>query len=113
MDRASVAAGFALRDAAGNAVPGTLSWPRPDTLVFHPRTWLARGAAYSAVVGAGIRAAEGPLAAQAGASWSFTTAGLPTVSATTPSNGDRSADMTNGLMLHFNAPVDPRLVRAH
>src|SRR5207253_11304202 len=72
MDRASVAAGFALRDAAGNAVPGTLSWPRPDTLDFRPRTWLAPGARYSTVVGAGIRSAEGSLAAQAGASWSFT-----------------------------------------
>src|SRR5256885_326083 len=59
MDRASVAAGFALRDAAGRAVPGTLSWLRPDTLVFRPLTWLARGAAYSAVVGAGLRSAEG------------------------------------------------------
>src|SRR5437764_419112 len=113
MDHASVAAGFALRDAAGRAVPGTLSWLRPDTLVFRPLTWLARGAAYSAVVGAGIRSAEGSLAAQAGASWSFTTAGLPTVSATTPSNSDRTADMTDGLVLHFNAPVDQRLVRAH
>src|SRR5918912_503961 len=50
MDHASVAASFALRDAAGRAVPGTLSWPRPDTLVFRPRTWLALCAAYNAVV---------------------------------------------------------------
>src|SRR5919204_1307201 len=113
MDRASVAAAFVLRDAAGRAVPGTLAWPRPDTLVFRPRTWLALGTAYSTVVGAGMRSAEGPLAAQAGASWSFTTAGLPTVSDTTPSNDDRSADLTNGLIVRFNAPVNPRLVRAH
>ena len=53
-DRASVAAVFTLHDAAGNVVPGTRSWPRPDTLVFRPRTWLAPGAAYRAVAGAGI-----------------------------------------------------------
>ena len=40
------------------AVPGTLSSPRPDTLVFRPRTCPAPGTGYSAMMGAGIRSAR-------------------------------------------------------
>ncbi len=111
VDRASVAAAFGLRDDAGRPVPGALSWPRGDTLLFRPSAELAPGARYSASVGTGLRSAEGPLPARGRAAWGFTTAALPLVT-TTPSNGDRSADMSGGLTLHFSAPVSLARVRA-
>ena len=112
VDRASVAAAFVLRDGAGRTLSGGYAWPRADTLVFRPVAGLAPGVTYRAAVGAGLRSAEGALAASGRTSWSFTTAGNPVVDSTTPANGDRSADVSNGLTLHFTAPVDPKLVGA-
>jgi len=112
VDRASVAAAFVLHDSAGRTLSGGYAWPRADTLVFRPAAGLTPGVTYRAAVGAGLRSAEGALAASGRASWSFTTAGNPVVDSTTPANGDRSADVSNGLTLHFTAPVDPKLVGA-
>ncbi len=112
VDRASVAAAFTLRDDAGHPVPGALSWPRGDTLLFRPSAGLAPGARYSATVGAGLRSAEGALSASGDAAWRFTTAARPTLTGMTPANGARGADLSNGLELRFNAPVDPARVRA-
>ncbi len=112
VDHASVAAAFTLRDGAGRTLSGGYAWPRADTLIFRPAAGLAPGVTYRAAVGAGLRSAEGALAASGRTSWSFTTAGNPVVDSTTPANGDRSADVSNGLTLHFTAPVDPKLVGA-
>ncbi len=112
VDRASVVAAFALRDGAGRAVPGALTWPRGDTLLFRPSAGLTPGAAYHAAVGAGLRSVEGPLPARGGAAWSFTAAARPVVTHTSPANGDRTADLNDSLTLHFSAPVALSLVRA-
>jgi len=112
VDRASVTAAFTLRDSAGRPLSGSYAWPRSDTLIFRPAAGLVPGVTYHAAVGAGLRSAEGALAANGGSSWSFTTAGVPVVDGATPANGDRSADVSNGLTLHFTAPVDPKLVGA-
>jgi len=111
-DHASVAAALTLRDGAGRTLSGSYAWPRADTLIFRPSAGLAPGVTYRAAISAGLRSAEGALTASGRVSWSFTTAGNPVVDSTTPANGDRSADVSNGLTLHFTAPVDPKLVQA-
>jgi len=110
VDHASAA--FTLRDASGRTVAGTYTWPRADTLVFRPAAGLALGESYSASVGAGLRSAEGALSTAGGAAWRFTTAAHPALTGMTPANGARDADLSNGLSLRFNAPVDPTRVRA-
>jgi len=112
VDRASVATAFALRDGAGRPVPGMMSWPRGDTLVFHPSAGLRPGVRYNAAVSRALRSAEGPLAARGDAAWGFATAGAPTLVDSAPANGTRAADTSQGVSLRLSAPVLPALVRA-
>ncbi len=112
-DHASAEAAFSLRDQQGRRISGTFSWPRPDTMLFHPLHWLTPGDSFSAEVGAGMRSAEGPLGPTGPTTWQFTTAAIPRVTGSTPSNGERSGDLSQGLKLFFNAPVDPRLISKH
>jgi len=112
VNHASVAAAFSLRQDGGTAVPGAYTWTRPDTLVFHPTGGLALGARYSATVGAGLRSTEGPLPALGPATWSFSTAGALKIGDTSPTNGETDADLSQGVVIHLTAPVDPGLARA-
>ncbi len=112
VDHASVAAAFSLRQDGGAAIPGTYTWTRPDTLVFHPTGGLALGARYSVTMGAGLRSTEGSLPALGPATWSFSTAGALAVVDTSPANGETDADLSGGVTIHLTAPVDPRLAQA-
>ncbi len=105
MDRAATQAAFSLRDAAGHSVPGVFSWRGP-TLQFQPDQPLVRTESYVASLSTGARAAEGPLPMVAPVSWNFSVAPYLQIVGASPPAGSSAADLSSGITITFNAPVD-------
>lgn len=115
VDKASASAALSVRgEGQGTTlVNGIYTWPRPDTLVFHPTDGLQPGQLYAVAVSTALRSAEGPLGATESAHWTFTTAGALNVSTTAPSDGAMNVDNNGNLSITFTAPVDVNSVKAH
>jgi uncharacterized protein YfaS (alpha-2-macroglobulin family) len=107
MDQPSSEAAFALHDAGGRAVPGTFSWPAPDTLSFKPLTPLSRSASYVVSEAATARSAEGPLSMTRAAGWQFVVAPYLRVTGSTPVAGTVLTwdDPGPSVQVLFSAPV--------
>ena len=106
MERASVEAGLTLRDAAGEEVPGSISWSEDATEVtLIPGRPLDLGAEYEVVAEAGLRGSERG-AMRSGRSARFTTVHPPELVGTTPEEGEGEARCCT-LRLHYNNPMDP------
>ncbi|MGH2347696.1 MAG: Ig-like domain-containing protein, partial [Chloroflexota bacterium] len=107
MDHSSSEAAFMLRDSNGRSVPGTFSWPAPDTLRFQPLAPLTRSAGYTVSEAMTARSAEGPLPMTKSASWQFVVAPYLTVTGSTPANGTVLGSDNPGpnVEVDFSAPV--------
>jgi alpha-2-macroglobulin len=97
VDRAAAEAAFALRDASGQAVNGSLSWKDDRGLVFQPEQPLEAGASY--VAGPGIGVVDGAR------TWRFSVAPLPRVLGSVPEDGGELARNT-GVKITFSSPMD-------
>jgi hypothetical protein len=110
MTAASITAStFTLRDPAGNAVAGVVSYNTTSRVAtFNPSGTLALsgGTVYTATIRGGpggvTDTAGNPLAADA--VWTFTTT-PPVVSATVPSSGATSVSRTANITVTFNGPM--------
>jgi len=114
MDKPSAEAHFSLIAAqAGETVAGSFSWQDDSTLVFQAEQPLQPTTRYEARVTAGAAAANNPEAiVKEDFSWSFTTAGLPSVVSTSPANGATRADPW-GVSITFATPMDEESVESN
>ncbi|MCO4255365.1 S8 family serine peptidase [Pseudarthrobacter cellobiosi] len=98
---------FSLRNAAGTAIPATVSYnATTKTATLDPSANLAVDATYTATLVGGataIRDTEGtPLAST---SWTFTTGPAPTVTGFTPGSNSLLVRRNNNLSVTFSEPV--------
>ncbi|MCJ7511153.1 MAG: Ig-like domain-containing protein, partial [Dehalococcoidia bacterium] len=114
MDKASAEAHFSLMAVvAGEAVRGSFSWQDDSTLVFQTEQPLQPATRYEARVAAGAVAAKNAEAiVKEDFSWSFTTAGLPSIVSTDPTNGATRADPW-GVSITFATPMDEESVESN
>ena len=105
MDR-SAGGGIALRDLAGPAIPGRVTWNDDATAAtFTPSATLSRSTKYIVSVEKGLRGARGGETSVVRTS-AFTTVGLPSVASTRPANGEQGADRYS-VTIQFATPMDP------
>jgi uncharacterized protein YfaS (alpha-2-macroglobulin family) len=114
MDKASAEAHFSLMAVkAGEAVAGSFSWQDDSTLVFQAEQPLQPSTRYEARVAPGAAAANNSEAiVKEDFSWSFTTAGLPSVVSTDPTNGETRAEPW-GIDITFATPMDEESVESN
>ncbi len=85
---------FSLKDAAGQAVAGTLTYDSPsNTMTFTPSTLLKQGATYTAQVSGATDNYNNPMASPF--SWTFTTTTTSTIFSTTSTPAVASSGDTN------------------
>jgi len=108
MDHRSVETRFELRPAlggCGSAAPCTLVW-RGNAVVFtHPQVNFHLSTAYEVLLHGGYRDAGGKQNSLEH-SWSFTTEGLPALTAVDPSDGSVGVPADRNIVLTFNRPMD-------
>ncbi len=105
MDRASVEAGFQLSRSDGSTISGTFDWSDDGAVAtFTPRVPLSYEAMFEIVLPSGLKGARGGETAQEWRS-TFTTAGEPRVSRTTPGDGATDAPRYSAQVI-FSNPMD-------
>src|SRR2546426_11729259 len=116
MDR-SAANGISVRGSNGvlgdvltAPIPGKFTWSEGDAVVtFNPTARMAVETKYTVTVAKGLKGAHGSETAAARTS-TFTTIALPSISSTSPKNGDNDAGRF-GVNLEFATPMDPTTLR--
>ncbi|MCA9972979.1 MAG: Ig-like domain-containing protein, partial [Anaerolineales bacterium] len=110
MDPDSVESAFAVTDAGGSRIAGEFSWPRPDTLVFTPRS-LRRQADYRVQIADTAEAANGrPL--RSAIDLSLRTVGFLEVGQVIPAADTAAVDTDSSITVFFNRPVVPVVTSA-
>jgi len=98
---------FTLTGPGNSSVQGTVSY-NAGTMVatFTPTSSLSYNTAYTAMISTGVMS-SGNVALAAPYSWSFTTttAPVPTVTTTVPTNGATSVNINNALTATFSVPM--------
>jgi uncharacterized protein YfaS (alpha-2-macroglobulin family) len=102
MDQASVEAAFELEPAAS----GSFNWPRPDTVIFTPRSDLKRQQTYSLRLAETAKSANG-MALQGTADFQLQTVGFLEVSQIIPADGINGVQTDGAVTVLFNRPVVP------
>lgn len=102
MNQESVEAAFELEPAAG----GSFSWPRPDTVIFTPRSNLERQQSYKLRIAETARSANG-MALQDPADFQLQTVGFLEVSQVIPADGVTGVQTDGAVTVLFNRPVVP------
>lgn len=109
MDQASTEAGFALRDANGEPVAGTVSWSDDGTLLtFDPTDPLTIASNYTLSVDAAAAKGLGGASVREGRDFTFRTVDFPSVREVYPL--DRQPDVAPGLIwatIYFATPMNP------
>jgi hypothetical protein len=107
MDQPSVEAAFEITtaDDEETAVTGLFEWPRPDTVIFTPRTELKRAQPYRVRIGAQASAATGHSLGQA-VELDLQTVGFLAVSQVIPAP-EQEAAVDAAITVLFNRPVVP------
>ena len=101
----SAASGISVRDLAGNAVPGTVSWDATRTIAtFNPLAALARSTVYIVSVEKGLKGALRGVTSALRTS-SFRTISPLQILQVFPGDGEKSAGRF-GIRLQFNNPMD-------
>lgn len=93
-----------VKDKATTSTPGRFTWIA-NTLVFTPTQPLELGALYHVYVDKGALAASGTASTQQATHTQFQVAGIPSVVAFTPRDGDTAADPYRGLQITFSSPI--------
>ncbi len=106
MEQESVEEAFEISGDAAREVSGQFEWPRPDTLVFTPRSSLQRNASYQVRIGETARSQNGqnlpePFQRQ------FQTVGNLQVSQVIPGDGVSGVATDGSITVLFNRPVVP------
>ena len=86
-------------------VEGTVSWSG-STMIFTPRDRLALETSYTATVGSGIRDLSGNRIATPPPSFTFVTAGRPSVAETMPADGALDVAVDEPLLITFSTLMD-------
>ncbi|MEJ2748571.1 MAG: Ig-like domain-containing protein, partial [Anaerolineae bacterium] len=102
MDQESVEAAFELEPAAS----GSFSWPRPDTVIFTPRSELKRQQSYKLRLAETAKSANG-MALQGPADFQLQTVGYLEVSQVIPDDGVNGVQTDGAVTVLFNRPVVP------
>jgi len=112
MDQGSVAQALEVQSAADDtAVAGSLTWPRPDTVIFTPQEQLARQQTYRVMVGESAKGQNGQ-AMSAPAEFNLQTIGALEVSQVIPENGATDVAADGTITVLFNRPVVPLVTTA-
>ena len=110
MDQASVANALLVSNETQSA-DGTLTWTRPDTLVFTPNQALERKQRYTVKIDKTAQGINGkPLADTV--SFDFSTIGFLEVSQITPANNTDNVEADAAITVIFNRPVVPLVTTA-
>ncbi|GAB4279950.1 MAG: hypothetical protein Kow0080_32500 [Candidatus Promineifilaceae bacterium] len=112
MNQQSVETAFSAEQASsGRAVSGEFSWPRPDTLIFTPRTTLARQQTYNIRINNNAKSSNGiPL--KEPVSLTLQTVGNLEVSQVIPAPGTTDVQPDTAVTVLFNRPVVPLVTTA-
>ena len=103
---ANAGQGITLKDQAGNAVPGSVTWSEGNTVAtFTPSVQLTHKTQYTATIPRGLKGARGGETLDERAPV-FTTIGLPGVERTEPPAGSTGAQRY-GPSISFVSPMDP------
>ncbi|MCB9420546.1 MAG: Ig-like domain-containing protein [Ardenticatenaceae bacterium] len=102
MDQESVERAFELEPAAS----GSFSWPRPDTVIFTPRSDLKRQQTYNLRLAETAKSANG-MALQDAANFQLQTVGYLEVSQVIPGDGVSGVQTDGAITVLFNRPVVP------
>ena len=108
MDQESVEAAFGVTQATGDSeeVPGTFSWPRPDTVVFTPQAELRRQQSYEVQIGE-TAAGQNGLSLETPVNLALQTVGFLEVSQVIPAEGSGEVQTDAAITVMFNRPVVP------
>ncbi|MBK8985474.1 MAG: Ig-like domain-containing protein [Chloroflexi bacterium] len=107
MDQNSVAQALAVQNVADDtAVSGSLTWSRPDTVIFTPAGQLNRQQTYRVMVGETAKGANGQ-AMSAPAEFDLQTIGALAVAQVIPANGTTGVAADGTITVLFNRPVVP------
>lgn len=116
MDPDSVAANTSLTDAAGQAVPGTLTWqPGNAAFIFKPNALLARDALYTFTVNSAAQA-RGGVSLESGASLSRRSVPNFAFNYSNPNNGEMVTSYGSSygnVSFFFSAPVIKRQLQKY
>ena len=107
MDRASIQAGLVLREAEGGSVAGSFTWSRGATeavVAITPHVPLKLNTKYEVIAPAGLRSPNGGVTHSERVA-RFTTVAPPRVTATSPTDGETSANCC-AISVDFNNPMD-------
>jgi alpha-2-macroglobulin len=107
MNQPSVEQAFTIEESeAGSAVPGALSWPEEDTLVFTPRASLARDESYRVSIGTRAAGRNGQQL-QEPVELLFQTVGYLQAAQIIPADGSEGISTDASITVLFNRPVVP------
>ncbi|MCL4870442.1 MAG: Ig-like domain-containing protein [Anaerolineae bacterium] len=108
MNRASVEAAFAITQAQGStqAVRGSFTWPRSDTVVFTPSTQLTRQQRYNVRISPEAQGLNGQ-SLEAPVLLNLETVGYIAVSQVIPSPDTNNVQTDSAITVLFNRPIVP------
>jgi uncharacterized protein YfaS (alpha-2-macroglobulin family) len=106
MEQESVEEAFEISGDAAREVSGQFEWPRPDTLVFTPRSNLQRSASYQVRIGETARSQNGQTL-EGTFEQQFQTVGDLQVSQVIPGEGVNGVATDGSITVLFNRPVVP------
>lgn len=109
MDPTQTEAAWQLRNAEGELVAGTVSFPQPRLLRFKPDALLETNAVYQAEIGSEATSASGETVLE-GLTLTFNTISDLAVSQISPDDGTTGVTVNSSITVIFNRPVVPLLI---